>query len=154
MLIKAKRPGFTIIELVLVLSLMAIFFGLSTLYYQTTQVRADLTAQTGNFVGFLRLAQSSAEAGKGGTSHGIHLEDNGYAVFAGSAYDANDDANYDVVFPDTIEISAHSLNGGDDDIIFTAPNGETDEYGTVTFFSSQINQTKIITITNAGAIIY
>lgn len=149
-----RKSGFTLVEVVLVLSLMVVFFGLSALYSQTSQVRADLNAQASNFVGFLRLAQSSAEAGKGGTSHGIHLENNKYVVFAGASYNQDDSANYEIVLPDTIEISTFDLNGAGDDIIFNAPNGETDEYGTVTFLSSQINKNKIITITNAGAIIY
>lgn len=154
MCLARRKSGFTLVEVVLVLSILVIFFGLSALYYQTTQVRTDLNAQASNFVGFLRLAQSSAEAGKGDTSHGIHVENDRYVIFTGTTYNQSSPSNYEVILPDTIQISEYSLNGGSSDIVFNAPNGETDDYGTATFSSNRINQTKIVTITNAGAIIY
>lgn len=146
--------GFTLVEIVLTLSIMLIGFGLSILYYQTTQVRADLNAQVAEFVGYARLTQSSAEAGKGGTSHGIHIETDSYVIFNGDTYDADEPSNFEIVLPDTITISEHSLRGGGDNLIFTTPNGNTDKDGTVTFLSEQINQDKVITITNVGSIYY
>lgn len=149
-----KNSGFTIIEIVLVLTILAILFGLSMLYYQTTQVRADLNAQISNFVGLTRLAQSSAEAGLNGTSHGVHLDEDRYIIFAGDIYDADDPSNYEVVLPPTITIDEYVLNDGGSTVLFSPPNGSTNDYGTIVFLSEQINQSKTITITNAGSIYY
>ncbi len=149
-----KNSGFTIIEIVLVLTILAILFGLSMLYYQTTQVRADLNAQVSNFVGLVRLAQSSAEAGLNGTPHGVHLEEDRYVIFAGDVYDADDPSNYEVVLPPTIAIDDYVLNDGGNTVLFSPPNGSTNDYGTIVFLSDQINQSKTITITNVGSIYY
>jgi len=151
---RGLTAGFTLVEIVLTLSIMLIGFGLSMLYYQTTQVRADLNAQASEFVGYARLAQSSAEAGKGGVSHGIHIETDSYVIFMGDTYDADGPSNFEVTLPDTITISEHSLRGGGSNVIFTTPNGNTNNDGTITFLSEQINQDKVITITNVGSIYY
>ena len=135
------------------LVVMAAILGLSALYYQTTQVRSDLNGQVTQFVSRVRLAQSDAKAGKGGLDHGVYMKLNKYVVFSGSSYVEGADANAVIDLPGTITIQNVSLNGGGPIILFTSPDGETSNYGTLDFVS-QDGSTKTITITQIGTVYY
>ncbi|MFA4891137.1 MAG: prepilin-type N-terminal cleavage/methylation domain-containing protein [Candidatus Gracilibacteria bacterium] len=146
--------GFTIMEMIVVLIVFGVILGLSVLYYQTTQVRADLNGQSASFVSYTRLAQSYAEAGKDGGNHGIHLESDRYVLFSGATYAEGAEGNFEIELPGTITIQNISLNGSGDDILFTAPHGETTTYGTLDFVSTQAGSNITITITQLGTIDY
>jgi len=125
------KKAFTILEIMLVVTIMAISLGLFALYSQASQVRSDLRGQTGVFVSHLRLTQSDAMSGKGNVDHGVHLEDTGYTVFYGSIYNVNNPNNEVITLPVSLTIQNILLNGGGSDILFTTPHGETLQYGSV-----------------------
>jgi len=127
---------------------------LFVLYYQTTQVRADLNGQVSEFVSYARLSQSYAEAGKDGVGHGIHLESNRYVLFSGSTYTEEAEGNFEIELPESITIQSINLNGGESDILFTTPHGETSTYGTLDFVSNQAGSNITITITYLGTVDY
>jgi len=148
------KKAFTLLELVVVITLLGIMVGLSALYYQTSQVRADVNTQAAVLVSYLRLAQSNAMAGNDNESYGVHLETNLYVLFEGSSYVPDADSNIELELPPTIVIQNIVLNGGGSDVVFTPPQGETSTYGSLEIFSSQINKTIPITITSIGTIRY
>ncbi len=147
-----SQKGFTMVEIAIVVILIAAAVGLSILYLQSSQVRADVNAEVTDFVGNLRLAQSNAKAGLNNTSHGVHLEADSYTVFQGDVYAALDPLNFTVELPPTISIENIALNGGGNNIIFDPPQGETSTFGTLQFNSAQINKTVDITITSIGTV--
>ena len=150
-----EQKGFSLLEITIVIVLLAITFGLTVLFAQTSQIRGDLNAQVSDFVAYLRLEQSSASSGlNGGESSGIHLEASSYTIFTGNVYDPDDINNFIIDLPDTIQIENINLNGDGSDIIFNSPNGETDNYGTFDFTSSQIQKTVTITVSEIGNINY
>lgn len=151
---KKNHNGFTFLEVMVVIVLMAIALGFSLLYSQTAQVRNDLAGEVARFVSYVRSAQSDAAAGKNNTAHGIHLSANTYTIFEGTAYDENATTNYTVDLPSTITIQNVTLNGSGSDLIFTDPYGETTTFGTVDLASAQINASKTITITQFGTVNY
>lgn len=148
------QKGFTMIEVIVVMIIFAVVFGLSILYYQTTQVRSDLNGQVSQFVSYTRLAQSNADAGKDNANHGIHLESGGYVLFTGDSYVESADDNFEIDLPATMVIQNINLNEGGSDVVFERPYGETDDFGTFDFYSAQLNATKTITISNIGTINY
>lgn len=150
----AERRGFTLIETMLVVVLFAIALGLSILYSQTSQLRADLNTQASTIVSYLRLAQSNAIAGNTNEINAMHLGNNAYTLFVGPTYDPDESSNYTPDIPPTITIENIVLNGGGDDIIFDKSNGETDSYGTFDIKSNQINKSVTITILPIGTISY
>lgn len=147
-----NKKGFTLLEVILVILLIGSSMGLSAIYSQTSQVRADLNTQANLFTSHARLAHTSALSGLNNSDHGIHLETNSYTVFAGSSYNGSDPANYIVTLPPTVTITNISLNGSGTDLIFTQPYGETTTYGTLDFVSSKISKTINLTITKLGTI--
>jgi len=149
-----KQKGFSLIEIILVVTILGISVGLSILYSQSSQVRADINAQVSQFIGHLRLVQSSANAGLNDTSHGVHLESDSFTLFEGTSYSESGSLNFEYELSPTMVIQNINLNGGGDDIIFNPPKGDTSTYGTVEFNSAQANKTVQIEITALGTINY
>lgn len=148
------KKGFTLIEVILVLGLVAIIGSLSVLYYQDSQVRADINTQVSQFASYMRLARSNAISGLDGENHGVHLESDSYTLFSGGSYNPDDPDNFVVELPGTIAIQNIFLNGGVTNIIFSGPDGETNHHGTIDFRSAQINKTITVTISSLGTITY
>ncbi|MFH1533753.1 MAG: type II secretion system protein [Nitrospirota bacterium] len=154
MRIQKNTKGITMLEIVLVIIIFGISVGLSILYHQSSQIRADLRSQVSQFTSYVRLAHSNALSGLSNQSHGIHLETSSYTTFIGSSYDPLDEYNFVIDLPEIIEIQNISLNGGGNDIIFTTTAGETNNYGSVDFVSTQIQKTTTIEITKFGTVTY
>lgn len=152
--IDKNERGFSMMEISLVIILFAVVAGLSILFYQSMQVRSDLSSIASSFVEIGRVSQGNAAAGKDDISHGIHLEADKYILFSGINYNPNSSANYIVTLPSSVSITNINLNGGGSDIVFSLPKGETDNYGTFTFESAQINKSQTITITKIGTLDY
>lgn len=149
-----KRKAFTLLELLVVFALMGILVGMSLLYAQVSQVRADLNSQVDTFVGYARLAQSEAASGKDNQSHSIHLEADRYVLYDGAVYNAAASSNTALELPPTLEIQNITLNGGGSDILFTPPYGETSTYGSFDFVSDSLGKTITITINARGQLSY
>lgn len=149
-----KKRAFTIIEIVLVISILLIVFGFAVLYSQTSQVRADINTQADIAVSYLRLMQSNAASGRIAKNNAIHLETDSYTLFNGPAYIPEDINNYTIDLPATINIENILLNGAGQNIIFSAPAGETTNYGSFDFVADQIAKTITINISALGTITY
>ncbi len=149
-----NTKGFTIIELVLVLTILGATFGFSVFAYQNSQVRADVNAEVSGLVAQLRLAQSNAASGQNNTSHGIHFETDSYTAFSGISYNPADTNNFIVPLPSQVTIANISLNGNGSEVIFTTPDGTTTTYGTLDMTSTAIGKTVTITINPIGTINY
>src|SRR3989344_7949973 len=107
---RPRRPAFTLVEILVVVTLFVIIFGMVALYSQASQVRSDLNAQVAVFVSYARLQQSAAAVGKSSGSFGVHLESDSYVLFEGSVFDPNDSANDSTALPPTLSIRNISLN--------------------------------------------
>lgn len=148
------NKGFTLIEIILTVGLLAIVTGIGLYYSQGTQIRNDIYAQAKYLTSNLRLAQSNASSGKTDKANAIHLENDSYTLFIGTSYTPSDPRNYTETLPPTIKIEDISLNGGGSNIIFSSPNGETENYGNLNLTATEINKSINITINNLGAINY
>ncbi len=141
-----------LIEIALVLVIFGIGLGIALLFNQSNVVRSDLNAQAQMLVAHLRQAQSESAAGRDGSAHGIHFEEDSYIVFEGGVFSAEDSANLEVTLPAAITIQNLSLNGGGTDIIFSAPAGDTDQFGTLELNSSANGQSRQVTINSPGIV--
>jgi type II secretory pathway pseudopilin PulG len=148
------QKGFTTLEIMLVASLMAIALGFSILFHQSSQVRTDLNNQAAILVSYLRLAQTNAQSGRTNQPNALHLEQNAFTTFSGATYSVSNPTNFILTLPPTIVIENIALNGNGADIIFNAPRGETNTYGSFDLTSSQISKSLTINISSLGIINY
>ena len=140
--------GFTLIEVLLSVVLIAFITGVSVPIYRSYLVKNNLDTATMIFVQSLRRAQGLSQAGEGDTTWGVNIETGLITVFKGASYAARD-TTYDETFTiaDSIGIS------GVQEIVFSKMYGEPQTTGSVTL-SSDMGHSKTITINGKGFIDY
>lgn len=154
-----KAPGFTLIEVVLVVGLLTVIFfiGFSTV----TSVQKTLTRQSAKtFELILRAAAERARNGEAESSWGVYVpydETTRHAsqavVFSGSSYTARDSSK-DVVYPVSSYLIFESFKddpastGNDHELVFDYLTGKMAAAGsiTLTFFEESL----IITFSATG----
>lgn len=124
-----KRQGFTLIELVIVLGLMAVIGALAFASYATSRRVRDVVANGQNALSVMRTAQTRAIAGQDNTLWGVRLEANRFILFSGAAY-AGSLATTIYTLPATVEIANIALAGGGQEVVFHRLDGRTDQSGT------------------------
>ncbi len=112
--------GFTILEVVLVIGLLAIIFAMGIPITFDFYVNYELGAERDNLISILQQARDLAMSGKGGVAHGVYLDTNGYVIFEGVSY-ASRSADYDQNF----SIAELIQTTGPDEIVFEALSGRT-----------------------------
>lgn len=147
-----KKRGFTILEIIISITILASAMAFGLLYYQTTNLRSDLNTQADILVSYLRLAQSNAQTGRDAFTS-VHLGQNSYITFSG-IYDSQNPENYEIELPPSIRINNFNLNGATTDIVFTPPHGTTNNYGTFDLISDQLSTNITINISQIGSINY
>lgn len=154
------RPrGFTTVELLVVIAVMAVIAATVSLPLATMQTSAGLTGAVDVVVDGLRRAQLQAASGyQGVSSWGIHLSDsatctlpaNQFYVYAGSVFSSASDTTDVVDLPDSAQVTALSLGGGCD-VRFARFSGQTSNVGTVTITTPN-GQPKDVSINSYGRV--
>jgi len=139
--------GFTLLEILLAISVLAIIAGIGIPVYQSFGVRNDLDLSVNTIAQSLRRAQILSEAVEGDTTWGVYVNNNVITIFKGSSY-----ATRDVAYDETFSYSQAITPSGEQEIIFNKFTGEPQSFGTLTL--STLNDSKIITINSQGLISY
>jgi prepilin-type N-terminal cleavage/methylation domain-containing protein len=144
--------GFTLIELIIVIALMAIVAALSLPFLQTSQVKSDLNSSTQEIVQILRQTQQQAAAGKNNDSWGAYFNngEKSLVIFKGANF-ANRDTDYDlkISYPDSFSL----VTDFGPEIIFTLHSGLPSPEGQI-ILSDQNNESKIIIINSLGQVAF
>lgn len=143
-----KNAGFTLMEGLLSIAVIAIIGGISIPIYQSFQVRNDLDIAIVSTVQTLRRAQVLAQAVDGDTSWGISVLSGSIILFKGASYAARDTA-----FDEVFEVPASITPSGLSEIVFTKFTGLPQTTGTITL-TSNANETRTITINTKGIVSY
>lgn len=149
-----QRSAFTLIEVLVTVLIFALALGFSLLYTQLGYLRADLMTQASILEAHLREAQSNSASGKGDGSFGVHFDVASYTLFEGTTYVPSASSNFEVLLPEILTIENLTLQGSGAEVIFDAPLGTTDEFGTFELESSRTNQILTFTINAFGHISY
>ncbi|MFT7506865.1 MAG: prepilin-type N-terminal cleavage/methylation domain-containing protein, partial [Acidimicrobiales bacterium] len=144
---KVKQKGFTLIEMLLVLAIMATLAGFGTPIYLSLLGRTDLNNTVDIFTNSVRRAQVLSQASSGDMSWGVYTENGFITLFKGGSYLTRDVA-YDEVFalPTNIESSGMS------EIVYVKFTGFPQSAGTTTFTSAE-KSSKDIYINSKGLLI-
>lgn len=141
--------GFTLIEILVVLSIAAIIAVVGVVSLSNFNQEAALSVETGKVLSLLSKARSLTLSAKDGAAYGVHFEERKAVLFKGEAYSAGDAGNETQTLQTEVYLSAISLSGGGNDVVFKKLTGGTAQSGTVTL-SLIRNESASSTITILG----
>lgn len=144
--------GFTLVEAILVIGLMAILFGISSITLVQPQAKNSLVVTSTNLIADIKQQQLLAMLGDAGSqitasSHGVRFDANSYTLFTGTNYLGSTN-QFAISLPQGITISSTSLPI---DLIFAQRSGEPNAIVQITLSDGNGNQ-KNLTINRLGAI--
>jgi type II secretory pathway pseudopilin PulG len=138
--------GFTMIELVIILTLLGALYGLISINLLGSSQKATLASTVDVFISDVRSQQLKAMLGdtegrQRADAYGVLLLQDKYILFHGPSYSPADPANYTVTLPANIFIQQTLFPNGE--LIFASGSGEIVNY------SPAANSLIIKNITNA-----
>ncbi|MDO8564680.1 MAG: prepilin-type N-terminal cleavage/methylation domain-containing protein [bacterium] len=143
--------GFTLIEIIIAIAIIAALAGISAVSLGTTNRQEALHMEVGKVLSLLEQARAQTVSGKGGNAYGVHFEEDRAVLFSGSVYSASNSANIPQVLHKAVSISAITLVGGGSDVVFKKLTGETAQNGTVRLsVRNNANASSTITIAPTG----
>jgi prepilin-type N-terminal cleavage/methylation domain-containing protein len=114
------KKGFTLMELLIVIALIAIFVAMTVPFTMDFYKEQVVEEQTANLANNLKVAQSHAQSGKNNSSWGIKFFEDEYVLFMGDSYsDAERNTDYDK----TYSISSGVTMEGVSEIVFEKGTG-------------------------------
>ena len=145
--------GFTLIEIIIAITIAAILFAIIVSGFSGLRQNSDMNLAVDDSISFLQDARAKTLSSVNTSAYGVHFETTKFVLFQGGTYNAGDSTNKIRLLPSTIEISAYSFNGGGSDVVFKRLTGETGSYGSVTFRqTNNPSVTKTIQILSTGLV--
>ncbi|MEN9328480.1 MAG: hypothetical protein RI947_1288 [Candidatus Parcubacteria bacterium] len=152
--------GFTFVEIIVVIGILATIAGLTIMNLSGVQRRAYLNTQLTTTIADLKSQQLKAMTGdtEGRSTHdayGIHFGSSSYTLFHGLTYNASDSSNFTINLDGNIDLTNITLPQSE--IIFTSGSGELTNYiqgaDAFTLRNTLNGDQKTVTINRYGVII-
>ncbi len=154
------QVGFTIIELLVVIGIIATLFGLATINLVKTQHNANVNAAVDQLLSDIKVQQTRAMTGaedknNKGNSYGIHFTGSSYILFQGTSYNISDTTNFPVS-PDATSFSNTLPAAMNNSIVFNQLSGEINGFvagkNTIVVTNSAGSESRTITINQYGIV--
>ncbi|SRR5258708_28455628 len=142
------KTGFTLIEIILSLALVAILAATSVPLYRALVVRNDLDVTAGTIAQTLRRAEALAFAVDGNTGWGVAIGAGGITLFKGTTFTSRDQ-NFDERFDVPADVAA----SGPGEIDFANFLGTPQQTGAIILISNT-NESRTITVNAKGTVNY
>ncbi len=144
------KKGFSLLELIIVISILGILSVMSLKVFNQSYSQNSLSSATRIAESSLERARSLSLSVKDGITHGVRVESTRIIIFHGSSYVSGATGNEILDLPGTVNASTN-LPGSD--VIFSKLSGDADSVGTITLFLINSTTTqKVITIQSTGII--
>jgi prepilin-type N-terminal cleavage/methylation domain-containing protein len=144
------KKGFSIIEVLVVVALMAILTAIGATVFKKTSSTETLDKQAAQALSIVEEARNNALASLENTEYGIRFASSSVNMYEGKTYSSSVLLK-SMNFTGGVYISAVSLNGGGNDVYFNRLTGEPSATGTVTFrIRNDAAATKTMTISGTG----
>lgn len=140
--------GFSLIELLLSVTIIGILVGLSLPVYNSFAVRNDLDLTGQQVVGALRRAQTYAMGMQSDSAWSVRVEATTVTLFKGTVFGSRD-TNYD----ETISVPGSVTVGGLSEVQFSKLTAAPNTTGSITL-TSNANDSRTITVNAKGRIEY
>jgi len=150
-----KNLGFTLLEILVVMSIVTVLVGVSIGVYGVLRNRSALDVDAQKIVSALRLARNRTLASQNTSSHGVHFEtsDDSFTNFEGSTYNPVDPNNKTIFLNSRVEFLNIQLSGSVPDSVFSRLSGQTLQDGFIEIAdTSDSAATRIICIETSGAV--
>lgn len=144
----AGARGFSLIELLLSIAIIAILTGLSLPIYASFQNRNDLDLKTEGIASTLRRAQTYARGVKNDDQWGVRVQSTAITLFKGSVF-----ASRDTAYDEPVAIPTGMTVSGLTEVLFSKLSGAPNTTGTITLTTSA-SDSKVITINAKGMVSY
>lgn len=145
-----RRRGFTIVELIVVLSLIGVVFIVTMVAWSGLSTRALSEEIEQEIVSLIQLAREKTLSRQNGASYGVHFTSSTVTVFPGSTFADGATSNTAYALPANFEIGVTNLRGGGVDIFFLPFSGTTNQDGAVRLDHTTSDITRTITIYASG----
>lgn len=146
------KSGFTLIELIMVIAIMALLFGIFLGTFVKFRKNQALAMDTDTVISLLRQARNQTLSSKNSASYGVHFTAPKVTIYTGPTYSSGATDNQDFTLSSTDTILTITLSGGGSDVLFNRLTGETSQNGTVVISSPGISETKTVTIYKTGLV--
>jgi len=139
-----SAAGFTFLEIILVVAILTVVFGLGIPILYQFYTRYQLDSEYQLLHSLLAQARNSAMINRNESSHGFFMDSNNFMVFQGSSY-ASRSASEDRIFPRSGAISVN----GPAELVFSSLAGAT---ASSTFILNNAYSQKTVYVNSEGLI--
>lgn len=152
-----ERAGFTLVELIMVLGIVAIIFSISLIGLSVFGPGDDLEGFYEVFITNLKQQQVYAltgqTSGQGNNGdYGIYIDDNKYVLFKGEGYDEENSSNFEIGSDDFLLSTTFPQST----IMFTKDGGVINDYtagsNTISFEHLHDNKRIVVSLGEYGTI--
>ena len=145
---RQARYGFTLLEMLLTITFIAVLAGVSIPLWRALQLRTDSNAAQQILVGSLRRAQLLSQAVMNDSPWGVKIQTGTITVFSGPNFALRDPTRDEIM-----EISPNLAISGLSEVVFSKLKGDPSSVGDA-IFSDLIGESRTTTINGKGIAIY
>ena len=147
---RAGERGFTLLEMLLTISIFTVLAGLSLPLYASFTNRNDLDLDTQQLAGMLRRAETYARTMNGDSAWGVKVQSGSAVLFKGDTY-----ASRDTTADETDSVpSGISFGGTVGEVVFAKFTAAPTTSGTITLTDTNSNDVRTITLNAKGMVDY
>ncbi len=148
---RSAGRGFTVIELLIVVAIVAILAALSLIAFNNLRQHQVLERDTALVRSMLELARSHTLASRESDQYGVYFSEPTVAVFQGDSYSSTQVLRQRKLDP-MVTIEQFAINGNSDSVVFSALKATTTNHGTIVLKNTRDNATSSVTIKPTGLV--
>ncbi len=143
------KNGFTLIEMLLSISIIAMLAGLSLPVYLSYNNRNDLTIATETTANALRRAQIYSRGVNSDSQWGVAVQSGSITLFKGTSYAARD-----TTYDETVSVPSQITPSGLSEVVFSKLGATPSTTGSISLTSASLNQTRTVSVNAKGMVDY
>ncbi|MEK7517633.1 MAG: type II secretion system protein [Patescibacteria group bacterium] len=146
-----NNKGFTLIELMVVLAIVATLLGLIAINLSSSQQKTSISTTVQTIISDMKTQQikamtSDTEGRPTASPYSVHFDANQYVLFYGSAYSSAEPSNFVVPLPPNLQFTT-LIN-----VVFSQTSGSLGSAASVTIQNVTTSEVKTIQLNQYGVV--